>query len=100
MHKQVNADHLVELVYTQPADSFENTEEYCTENDAPSDNHDAAEALCLDHRKAACVYKAEVVVKYTNSKAAPHATKAEYLEASDRIINLVAIKELASRHGG
>ena len=47
VHKKIDADDFVELIYPQAADSFENTEEYRAEDGGPGDYHKAAQGLHL-----------------------------------------------------
>ena len=63
VHQQVDADHFVELVHAQTSNCLENAEENGTENDAPCNDDDAAEALGLYHREAACIDQAKIFVK-------------------------------------
>eukprot|EP00353_Schmidingerella_taraikaensis_P011512 CAMPEP_0185570898 /NCGR_PEP_ID=MMETSP0434-20130131/3031_1 /TAXON_ID=626734 ORGANISM="Favella taraikaensis, Strain Fe Narragansett Bay" /NCGR_SAMPLE_ID=MMETSP0434 /ASSEMBLY_ACC=CAM_ASM_000379 /LENGTH=124 /DNA_ID=CAMNT_0028186119 /DNA_START=330 /DNA_END=704 /DNA_ORIENTATION=+ len=99
MHEQVNADHFVELVDAQASNSLENSKENRAEDRAPRDNHQAAQGLSLNHRKTASVDQAEVFVENSDCKAPPEAGEAENLEATDRIVYLVAVEELAGCHG-
>ena len=98
MHQKIDAYDLVELVDAQSTNCLENTEENCTKYDAPRHYDNAAEALCLYHGETTSIYQSQVLVENSNSKAAPHTASAKNLEASNWVIDLVSIEELACCH--